>query len=104
MLADMSIQLEAARLMIWKAATSSSGFPSMFEAARAKVLPAETAIKVTNDALQIHGAVGYGRDMPLERMVRDARMFTISGGTAQILRTQVAGTLLSIKLPQRRQP
>jgi 3-sulfinopropanoyl-CoA desulfinase len=102
MLADMSIQLEAARLMIWKAASSGSEFPSMFEAARAKVLAAETAIKVTNDALQIHGSAGYGRDLPLERMVRDARMFTISGGTAQILRTQVAGTLLGAKLSQRR--
>ena len=102
MLADMSIQLEAARLMIWKAASSGEEFPSMFEAARAKVLAAETAIKVTNDALQIHGAAGYGRDLPLERMVRDARMFTISGGTAQILRTQVASTLLGAKLSQRR--
>jgi 3-sulfinopropanoyl-CoA desulfinase len=102
MLADMSIQLEAARLMIWKAAASGAEFPSMFEAARAKVLAAETAIKVTNDALQIHGSAGYGRDLPLERMVRDARMFTISGGTAQILRTQVAGTLLGAKLSQRR--
>jgi alkylation response protein AidB-like acyl-CoA dehydrogenase len=101
-LADMSIQLEAARLMIWKAASSGEEFPSMFEAARAKVLAAETAIKVTNDALQIHGAAGYGRDLPLERMVRDARMFTISGGTAQILRTQVASTLLGAKLSQRR--
>jgi 3-sulfinopropanoyl-CoA desulfinase len=102
MLADMSIQLEAARLMIWKAATSGDEFPSMFEAARAKVMAAETAIKVTNDALQIHGSAGYGRDLPLERMVRDARMFTISGGTAQILRTQVASTLLGAKLSQRR--
>lgn len=106
MLADMSIQLEAARLMVWKAATSgrSSGseFPSMFAAAQAKIAAAETAIKVTNDALQIHGAAGYGRDLPLERMVRDARMFTISGGTAQVLRTQVASTLLGQKLSQRR--
>jgi alkylation response protein AidB-like acyl-CoA dehydrogenase len=103
MLADMAIQLEAARLMIWKAATSGDEFPSMFAAAQAKVFAAEAAIKVTNDALQIHGAAGYGRDLPLERMVRDARMFTISGGTAQILRTQVAGTLLGHKLSQRRE-
>jgi alkylation response protein AidB-like acyl-CoA dehydrogenase len=102
MLADMSIQLEAARLMVWKAATSGSEFPSMFAAAQAKIAAGEAAIKVTNDALQMHGAVGYGRDLPLERMVRDARMFTISGGTAQILRTQVAGTLLGQKLSQRR--
>ena len=60
------------------------------------------AIKVTNDALQMFGARGYSRDLPLERMVRDARMFTIGGGTAQVLRTLVAGRMLGWKLPQGR--
>ena len=46
-------------------------------AAQAKVLAAETAVKVTNDALQLHGAAGYSRARAVERMVRDARMFTI---------------------------
>ncbi len=57
---------------------------------------------MTNDALQVHGAMGYSRNYPLERMVRDARMFTIGGGTAQVLRTQVAGSILDMKLPQTR--
>jgi len=74
----------------------------MLEAAQAKILAAETANKVTNDALQLHGSMGYSRNLPLERAVRDARMFTIAGGTAQILRTQVASTLLDMKLPQTR--
>ena len=60
------------------------------------------AIKVTNDALQLFGAAGYSRNRPLERMVRDARMFTIGGGTAQILRTVVASRLLGRRLPQTR--
>jgi 3-sulfinopropanoyl-CoA desulfinase len=60
------------------------------------------AIKVTNDALQVFGAAGYSRNRPLERMVRDARMFTIGGGTAQILRTVVASRVLGRKLPQSR--
>ena len=60
------------------------------------------AIKVTNDALQVFGAAGYSRNRPLERMVRDARMFTIGGGTTQILRTVVASRLLGRKLPQSR--
>ena len=60
------------------------------------------AIKVTNDALQVFGAAGYSRNNPLERMVRDARMFTIGGGTAQILRTVVASRILNKKLPQTR--
>jgi 3-sulfinopropanoyl-CoA desulfinase len=103
MLVDMHTQLAAARLLIHKAAAGSgSGFPDITEAAQAKVFAADTAIKVTNDALQIFGAAGYSRELPLERMVRDARMFTIGGGTAQILRTVIASQLLGRKLPQTR--
>ena len=104
MLADMATGLDAARLILYRAATSApdGGFPDVAMAAQAKILASETAIKVTNDALQIFGAAGYSRDLPLERMVRDARMFTIGGGTAQILRTVVAGRLLERKLPQTR--
>ena len=103
MLADMSTQLNAARLLIHKAAAGAGeGFPDMVEAAQAKIFASEIAQKVTNDALQMYGAIGYGRDLPLERMVRDARMFTIGGGTAQILRTVVASGLLGRKLPQTR--
>ena len=101
-IADMSIGLAAAQALIYKAAGASAGFPDIREAAQAKVLASETAIKVTNDALQIHGAAGYSRNLPLERMVRDARMFTIGGGTAQILKTQIAGSVLDMKTPQTR--
>ena len=107
MLADMHIQIEAARLLLRKAAsgnTESQGngseFPDMLEAAQAKIFASEMAIKVTNDALQIFGSSGYSRNFPLERMARDARMFTIGGGTAQILRTVVASAVLEEKLPQ----
>ena len=103
MLVDMSIQLEAARALIHKAAAGAgSGFPDVADAARAKILASEAAIRVTNDALQVFGAAGYSRNLPLERMVRDARMFTIGGGTAQILRTLVASRILERKLPQTR--
>ncbi|RQR25759.1 3-sulfinopropanoyl-CoA desulfinase [Burkholderia sp. Bp9142] len=102
MLADMSTQLEAARLLLRSAASSGVDFPDIDKAARAKIFAAETANKVTNDALQFHGSSGYGRHNSMERHVRDARMFTIAGGTAQILRTQVASTLLGMKLPQTR--
>ena len=61
---------------------SESGFPEANAAAQAKLFASEMAIKVTNDALQLFGARGYSRHQPLERMVRDARMFTIGGGTA----------------------
>ncbi len=103
MLVDMNIKLEAARALIYKAASNcAGGFPDMADAARAKVLASESAIQVTNDALQMFGAAGYSRNLPLERMVRDARMFTIGGGTAQILRTVIASRLLQRKLPQTR--
>jgi hypothetical protein len=104
MLADMSIALEAARGLVYKAAASAGkdGFADPLLAAQAKVLAADTAIMVTNNALQIHGAAGYSRRLPLERMVRDARMFTIGGGTAQLLRNMVASRILDRKLPQRR--
>ncbi|WP_419899137.1 3-sulfinopropanoyl-CoA desulfinase [Roseomonas sp. USHLN139] len=102
MLADMSIQLNAARLALYHAAASADPFPDPLLAAQAKVLASEMAIKVTNDALQVFGARGYSRNQALERMCRDARMFTIGGGTAQVLRTQIAGRLLGWKLPQTR--
>jgi len=107
MLADMSIKIAAARALIWKAAASAEdggtgGFPDALQAAQAKVYASEMAIQVTNDALQVYGAAGYSRNNPLERMVRDARMFTIGGGTAQILRTVVASRILDRKLPQTR--
>ena len=106
MLADMSIQLAAARLLIHRAAASSTespgGFPDVAMAAQAKVFASEMAIRVTNDALQIWGAAGYSRNNPLERYVRDARMFAIAGGTAQILRTVIATRILNRKFPQTR--
>lgn len=102
MLADMAIGLRAARLMILDTARRADPFPDMALSAQAKIFTAETAIKVTNDALQLHGAAGYGRELPLERMARDARMFTIGGGTVQILRNMVASGILARKLPQSR--
>lgn len=106
MLAEMQIQLTAARLMLYQAARSrgpeNSAFPDPMLAAQAKVFASETAIRIVNDALQFFGARGYSRELPLERMARDVRMFTIGGGTAQVLRTLVASKMLGWKLPQRR--
>jgi alkylation response protein AidB-like acyl-CoA dehydrogenase len=106
MLADMQTQLTAARLMLYTAARSrgpdNSAFPEPMLAAQAKIFASETAIKIVNDALQFFGARGYSRELPLERMLRDVRMFTIGGGTAQVLRTLVASKMLGWKLPQTR--
>ena len=95
MLADMHIQIECSRLLIHRAAANAGhGFPDKVEAAAAKVHSAEMAIAVTNAALQIHGAAGYSCDLPLERMVRDARMFAIGGGTAQMQRNMIGRDIL----------
>ena len=111
MLADMSVQLEAARSLTYRAACSrgagpdgpgTSPFPDANLAAQAKIFTAEASIKVVSDALQVFGAAGYSRRNELERMYRDVRMFTIGGGTAQILRTVVASRILEQKLPQSR--
>jgi len=106
MLADMQTQLTAARLMLYQAARSrgpnGSAFPDPMLAAQAKLFASESAIKIVNDALQMFGARGYSRDLPLERMARDVRMFTIGGGTAQVLRTLIAAKMLGWKLPQSR--
>ena len=106
MLADMSTQIAMAQNMVYKAAASAKWgeniFPDMLLAAQAKILASEMSIKVTNDALQIFGAKGYSRNSPIERMCRDARMFTIGGGTAQVLRNLIASIILKQKNPQTR--
>jgi alkylation response protein AidB-like acyl-CoA dehydrogenase len=106
MLADMQTQLTASRLMLYAAARSrgprGSAFPDPELAAQAKIFASEAAFKIVNDALQMFGARGYSQDLPLERMLRDVRMFTIGGGTAQVLRTLVASKTLGWKLPQTR--
>ena len=103
MLADMAIQIDCAQLMLYRAAANAgSEFPEATEAAKAKVVAADMALKVTNDALQLFGAAGYSRRRPMERFCRDGRMFSIGGGTAQILRTVVASRILDRKLPQTR--
>lgn len=107
MLADMQVALTASRLMLYQAARSkgpnNSPFPDPELAAQAKIYAAEAAIKIVNDALQFYGARGYSNDFPIERMARDVRMFTIGGGTAQVLRTLVASKILDWKLPQTRE-
>jgi alkylation response protein AidB-like acyl-CoA dehydrogenase len=106
MLADMQTQLTASRLMLYAAARSrgpkGSPFPDPDLAAQAKIFASEAAFRIVNDALQLFGARGYSQDYPLERMLRDVRMFTIGGGTAQVLRTLVASKALGWRLPQTR--
>ncbi|NOZ03777.1 MAG: acyl-CoA dehydrogenase [FCB group bacterium] len=103
MLADMHTKLEAARLLLHRAAHNAGyGLPDHMEAAVAKAFTTEAAVQVTNDALQLFGGYGYSREYPLERLVREARMFTIGGGTVQMLKTVIASKLLGMKISQRK--
>jgi alkylation response protein AidB-like acyl-CoA dehydrogenase len=95
LLADMAIEVEAARQLIYRAAANAgSGLPDRDAVAACKVVASEMAVRVTNQALQVFGARGYSRECPVERMVRDARMFTIAGGTVQMLRNLVANRVV----------
>ena len=94
MLADMAIQLNAARLGIYRAAASADPFPDPLLAAHAKVFASETAIKVDQRRASGVRLRGYSRGFLMERVARDARMFTIGGGTAQVLRNFVASRVL----------
>jgi len=95
MLADMAIQVEAARALVYAAArTVDSGAKNISEeSAMAKVFASDTAMKVTTDAVQIFGGVGYMRDYPVEKMFRDAKITQIYEGTNQVLRNEIAFAL-----------
>jgi alkylation response protein AidB-like acyl-CoA dehydrogenase len=93
-LADMATQVEASRLVVYNAAYRASyGLSYSKESAMAKLFASETAMKVTTQAVQIHGGYGYTRDYPVERMMRDAKITEIYEGTSEIQR-MVIGSLL----------
>jgi acyl-CoA dehydrogenase len=95
MLADMAKDLEAARLLVWKAAwLADQGVRNSKEAAMAKAFAADTAMRVTTDAVQIYGGMGYTKWHPVEKLMRDAKVIQIYEGTAQIMRLVIARQLL----------
>jgi alkylation response protein AidB-like acyl-CoA dehydrogenase len=96
MLADMAIELDAARLLIYRAAANAgAGVPDVTEAAMAKTFANEVAIRVSNQAMQLFGGHGYLKSMPVERYVRGARFGSLAGGTPQIQRNIIARSLLA---------
>ncbi len=102
-LADMAIELDAARLLIYRAAAGAKAtITDRYESSVAKVFVSEMAVRVTSGAIQLLGAEGYGRHHPVERMFRDARAFTLAGGSAEIQRLGIAVRLLGRSIPQHR--
>jgi butyryl-CoA dehydrogenase len=95
MLADMSTEIEAARLLARRAAwKQDSGARFTLEASVAKLFASEMATRVTHKAIQIHGGNGYSREYPVERAYRDARITEIYEGTSEIQRLVIAGWVL----------
>ena len=95
MLADMAKDLDAARLLTWKAAwLADQGIRNSREAAIAKAFAADTAMRVTTDAVQVFGGMGYTRWHPVEKLMRDAKVIQIYEGTAQIMRMVIARQML----------
>ncbi len=94
-LADMALEIEASRLLTYKAAwNESNGLPYGLEAAMAKLKASETANKAASEAVQIHGGFGYTRDYPVERMMRDAKITEIYEGTSEIQRVVISNNVL----------
>jgi len=95
MLANMATDVEAARALIYATARSvDSGARNIsLESAMVKVFASDVAMRVTTDAVQIFGGVGYMRDYPVEKMMRDAKITQIYEGTNQVLRNVIASEL-----------
>lgn len=95
MIADMAMQIEASRALVWKALwlNDTGGGPNIKLAALAKVCASDTAMKITTDAVQVYGGAGYMKENPVEKLMRDAKVTQIYEGTNQLLRV-LASTMI----------
>jgi len=100
---DMATRLDAARLLVYRAADNAgSGLPSIYEASMAKLFANEMVVDVTSAAAQVFGGYGYSHEFSVERMVRDARAWWVAGGTVAMLRTGLASFLFGRRFDQRK--
>ena len=98
-IADMATQIDAARLLVYRAAwLKDEGRPYSTEAAMAKLFASETARQVTNDAVQVHGGYGYVTEYHVERYLRDAKLTEIGEGTSQVQRLVIARKVLDLRV------
>ncbi|HLI30374.1 MAG TPA: acyl-CoA dehydrogenase family protein, partial [Terriglobia bacterium] len=94
-LADMATEIEAARLLTLRAAAlADRGLPLTRESAMAKLMAGEMAVRVANEAVQIHGGYGFIKDYPVEKFYRDVKLCTIGEGTSEIQHLVIARELL----------
>ena len=93
-LADMATQIEAARQLIWHAASlKDAGQPCLKEAAMAKLFASEMAERICSAAIQVHGGYGYLSDFPVERIYRDVRVCQIYEGTSEVQKILIGRAL-----------
>jgi acyl-CoA dehydrogenase len=99
-LADMKMRIDASRLLVWRAAWMAATRKPFLsgEGSMSKLFAGETAVKVTEDAIQILGGYGYVRDYPVERWYRDAKIYTIFEGTSEIQRLIVARAISGVHI------
>ena len=108
MMADGEIKLNAARLLIYRAACNAKDLPNnvklpyMDESSMAKAYTGHAAFEVVSESLQMFGAYGYSQDMPLERMLRDVRMFQIGGGTTEAQMNMISRSIFKRKFDLRK--
>ncbi len=103
MMVDMTTKLDAARLLVYRAANGAGqGLPSMYEASMAKAFANEMVVDVTNQAMQIFGGYGYSSEFPMERMYRDAKAWGVAGGTIQMLKIGIASMIFGRRFDQRK--
>ncbi|KXN69517.1 acyl-CoA dehydrogenase NM domain-like protein [Conidiobolus coronatus NRRL 28638] len=96
MLAEMAMGIEASRLLVWKAAAfRDAGKPNTYFASAAKAMASEVANKAAADAVQIFGGNGFNTEYPVEKLMRDAKIFQIYEGTSQIQRLIISRILMS---------
>lgn len=102
-LAEMQMKVEAARLLIWRAAANAEdGLPSLLDSSVAKCFANTIAREVAGDAMQLMGAYGYSKEFPMERRLRDAWGWGIAGGAIDIQKVNIAGAMLGRRFDQRR--
>ena len=95
MVAEMETKIEAAKLLVYKAAwLKQNKLPYSVDAAKAKLFAAEVAMDVTTKAVQLHGGYGYTKEYPVERMMRDAKITEIYEGTSEVQKMVIAGAAL----------
>ncbi|MBO0727863.1 MAG: acyl-CoA/acyl-ACP dehydrogenase [Acidimicrobiaceae bacterium] len=101
-LAKMVVEVEASRMLIWRAAVKAgAGAPDTLEASVAKVYANEMVKRVTDMAIQLHGGYGYSSEYEIERMHRDAVGWAIAGGTPAMQRTRIASEFVGRRFNQR---